>query len=72
MSYFCPYCGKDLGESKTLPVCTCSEFMVRAENARYRKLLERIAGMCGAPDAAQACRNILKLIAESAQERKDD
>lgn len=28
-------------------------------------LLERISGMCGNPDAAEGCRNILKLIKDN-------
>lgn len=36
-----------------------------ANHTRYEELkakLEKIAGMCGHPDSAQACRNILKEI----------
>lgn len=36
-----------------------------SEAAHNRKLLERIGGMCGAPDAADACRNILKVVKEA-------
>ena len=31
------------------------------------KTIERIIGMCGHPDAAEGCRNILKLIKENKQ-----
>jgi hypothetical protein len=35
------------------------------EHNKYFKALERISGMCGAPDAAQACRNIVAFIKET-------
>lgn len=32
------------------------------KNIKLEKLIERIQGMCGTPDAAEGCRNILKAI----------
>lgn len=45
----------------------------RAEAARLREALKRIMSMAGAPDAAEACRNIIKVAraALSAEEPKD-
>ena len=41
-------------------LCSSKEYKeLKSQNARLRSLLERISGMCGHPDAAQACRNIL-------------
>jgi hypothetical protein len=50
------------------------EDRLRSELSRYKRGLERMAAMCGAPDAAQGCRNILaeieRILGVDAKERK--
>lgn len=56
---------KELSEFLTNSEDVNSFMDVILENKRLTKLLERISGMCGHPDAAQACRNIIKVIKEN-------
>ena len=39
--------------------------ILSVENKELKKVLERISGMCGHPDAIEACRNILKVIKDA-------